>query len=163
MNLQQKTTLISHFKGPEAIFLSWITYSASGFQKEKGTKMPQDNTLYPNGWSNFLKLDTKARVSSWVRGFLDSFRKTGSLLVHFLWCVYTRTEGAQQGCFQGTFRGKPISQESWMPDVKPVCAAEHTLSRMHSPQMTVWEGSAVLIWSLSLTTGKAWKKFVILK
>lgn len=71
-------------------------------------------------------------------GFSIPSIKLESLLVRFLWCVYTWTEGAQQGCFQGTSRGKPISQESWMPDVKPVCTAERALRIPHRHQIMVW-------------------------
>lgn len=132
-----KETHISHHKGPEAIFLSWMTSNTAHGNVEKGLRCYK--TTAPTQMAHQISWSWPPVLGVQLgEGFSIPSGKVGSLLVHFLWRVYTWTEGAQQGCFQGTFRGKPTSQESWMPDVKPVCAAEHAPSKMHRHQILVW-------------------------
>lgn len=71
-----------------------------GVEREQGTKVPQDSSLCPNDWSNFLKLDPKARSPAGWGALLIPSGKVGLYLL--ISCdVFTL---AQKGHSRDAFR-----------------------------------------------------------
>lgn len=154
----------SHVKGPKAIFLSkspgtakrrlrTSKYTARGEFKAETDQGPRCHwhrtTASPLWLLTFPETGHQIRME--LAFFIPSWKAT-SWRVHFLWCVYTRTEGHSRNPF-GAHWGGSCSHRSCECQMskEPTCATESSPCRIPGTSNHVWE---FLTWGLFLAYGK---------